>query len=181
MTCPWARHFTLLVSGVCPCIYCKSLWIRASAKLLNVNGAALRTQWSYSKTVEMVVDFRENPTPPTLDTLFQLLPFGRRLRSIRTKTSRHKNSYSHPLLASSTRPRTHTDITLYLLFISPSTTYFHMSYCTAAIFYVSFLYHFTFIYISIRYCLALFFPDALLQKDQPSQGTGDLSRVKGTW
>ena len=30
--CPWARHFTLLASGECPCTYCKSLWIRASAK-----------------------------------------------------------------------------------------------------------------------------------------------------
>ena len=32
MLCPWARHFTLLASGECPCTYCKSLWIRASAK-----------------------------------------------------------------------------------------------------------------------------------------------------
>ena len=30
--CPWARHFTLLFSGERPCTYCKSLWIRASAK-----------------------------------------------------------------------------------------------------------------------------------------------------
>ena len=29
--CLWARHFTLLASGECPCTYCKSLWIRASA------------------------------------------------------------------------------------------------------------------------------------------------------
>ena len=35
--CPWARHFTLLASGECPCTYCKSLWIKASAKWLNVN------------------------------------------------------------------------------------------------------------------------------------------------
>ena len=33
---PWARHFTLLALGECPCTYCKSLWIRASAKWLNV-------------------------------------------------------------------------------------------------------------------------------------------------
>ena len=32
--CPRARHFTLLASGECPC---KSLWIRVSAKGLNVN------------------------------------------------------------------------------------------------------------------------------------------------
>ena len=32
------------------------------------------------------------PTPPILDTLFQPLPSGRRLLSIRTKTSPHKNS-----------------------------------------------------------------------------------------
>ena len=32
MLCPWARHFTLLASGECPCTYCKSLWIRVSAK-----------------------------------------------------------------------------------------------------------------------------------------------------
>ena len=31
--CPWARHFTLLASGACPCTYCKSQWIRS---LLNV-------------------------------------------------------------------------------------------------------------------------------------------------
>ena len=31
--CPWARHFTLLASGECPCTYCKSLWMRASSKL----------------------------------------------------------------------------------------------------------------------------------------------------
>ena len=31
MTRPWARHFTLLASE-CPCTYCKSLWIRVSAK-----------------------------------------------------------------------------------------------------------------------------------------------------
>ena len=37
MLCPWARHFTLLASRECPCTYCKSLWIRASAKWLNVN------------------------------------------------------------------------------------------------------------------------------------------------
>ena len=37
MLCPWARHFTLLSSGECPCTYCTSLWIRASAKWLNVN------------------------------------------------------------------------------------------------------------------------------------------------
>ena len=30
--CPWARHFTLLVSVECPCTYCKSLWIRVSAE-----------------------------------------------------------------------------------------------------------------------------------------------------
>ena len=30
--CRWARHFTLLASGECNCTYCKSLWIRASAK-----------------------------------------------------------------------------------------------------------------------------------------------------
>ena len=30
----WARHFTLLA---CPCTYCKSFWIRASAKWMNVN------------------------------------------------------------------------------------------------------------------------------------------------
>ena len=35
--CPWARQFTLLASGECPCTNCKSIWIRASAKLLNVN------------------------------------------------------------------------------------------------------------------------------------------------
>ena len=35
--CPWARHFNLLAPGECPCTYCKSLWIRASAKWLNVN------------------------------------------------------------------------------------------------------------------------------------------------
>ena len=31
---PWRvpGHFTLLASGECPCTYCKSLWIRASAK-----------------------------------------------------------------------------------------------------------------------------------------------------
>ena len=33
--CPWARH--LLASGECPCTYCKSLWIRASAKWQSVN------------------------------------------------------------------------------------------------------------------------------------------------
>ena len=31
--CPWARHFTLLASGKCPCTYCKSLWIKVSAKM----------------------------------------------------------------------------------------------------------------------------------------------------
>ena len=30
MLCPWARHFTLLASGKCPCTSCKSLWMRAS-------------------------------------------------------------------------------------------------------------------------------------------------------
>ena len=30
--CPWARHFPLLASGECPCTYCMSLWIRASAE-----------------------------------------------------------------------------------------------------------------------------------------------------
>ena len=35
--CPWARHFTLLALGECPWTCCKSLWIRASAKWLNVN------------------------------------------------------------------------------------------------------------------------------------------------
>ena len=34
--CPGARHFTLLASGECLCTYCKSLWIRTSAKWLNV-------------------------------------------------------------------------------------------------------------------------------------------------
>ena len=32
-----ALHPTYLGGGECPCIYCKSLWIRASAKWLNVN------------------------------------------------------------------------------------------------------------------------------------------------
>ena len=42
--CPWARHFTLLASegGECPCTYCKSLWIRPSAKWLNVNVSTKR-------------------------------------------------------------------------------------------------------------------------------------------
>ena len=35
--CTWARHFTLLASGRMSRTYCKSLWIRASAKLLNLN------------------------------------------------------------------------------------------------------------------------------------------------
>ena len=35
MLCPWARHFTLLASGECLCTYCKSLWMRASAKMTN--------------------------------------------------------------------------------------------------------------------------------------------------
>ena len=30
--CPWARHFTHLPRGECPCTYYKLLWIRASAK-----------------------------------------------------------------------------------------------------------------------------------------------------
>ena len=30
-------NFTLLAWGECPCTYCESLWIRASAKWLNVN------------------------------------------------------------------------------------------------------------------------------------------------
>ena len=34
--CPFARQFTLLALGECPCTYCKSLWIRAYPKLLNV-------------------------------------------------------------------------------------------------------------------------------------------------
>ena len=28
----WARHFTLLASGECPCTYCKLLWVRMFAK-----------------------------------------------------------------------------------------------------------------------------------------------------
>ena len=32
MTVPWARRFTLLASGECPCTYRKSRWIRVSAK-----------------------------------------------------------------------------------------------------------------------------------------------------
>ena len=36
--CPWARHFTLLASGgMSLYLVLESLWIRASAKLLNVN------------------------------------------------------------------------------------------------------------------------------------------------
>ena len=49
------------------------------------------------------------PTPPTLDTLFQPLPYGRRLRSIRAHPPHATKTVSSHLLASLTRPRTHTD------------------------------------------------------------------------
>ena len=42
-------------------------------------------------------------------SMFQSFSSGRRLQSIRTNTTRHKTVSSHPLLASSTRPRVHTD------------------------------------------------------------------------
>ena len=45
--CPWARHFTLLASGECPCTYCKSLWIRASVKCKCVLLCTQRWCWSH--------------------------------------------------------------------------------------------------------------------------------------
>ena len=41
--CPSARHFTVL--ALCPCTYCKSLWLRASAKWLNVMNEVWMKRW----------------------------------------------------------------------------------------------------------------------------------------
>ncbi len=44
------------------------------------------------KTVEMIVDFRRNPSHPA-HSLFELLPSGRRYIALSTRTTRHRNSF----------------------------------------------------------------------------------------
>ena len=51
--CPWARHFTILALGECPCTYCKSLSIRVSAKWLNGNVIIHQEVQMYTKQGEL--------------------------------------------------------------------------------------------------------------------------------
>ena len=79
--------------------------IRTAEKVIGCNLPTLEdlhTSRTLRRAWKIVAD-SSNPG----HTLFQPLPSGRRLRSIRTNTT--KTISSHRLLASSTRPRAHTD------------------------------------------------------------------------
>ncbi|KAK0141809.1 hypothetical protein N1851_020517 [Merluccius polli] len=75
--------------------------IRSAEKVIGCNLPSLQDLYD-SRTLRRAGKIVADPSHPGRK-LFETLPSGRRLRSIRTKTSCH-NSFSHPLLALSTRP-----------------------------------------------------------------------------
>ena len=66
---------TLLASKECPCTYCKSLWIKMSAKLLNVNlvNAWLSPQVTLTKLKQLFVQYLLDSVPFTLPLIMRHL------------------------------------------------------------------------------------------------------------
>ncbi|KAM4553429.1 uncharacterized protein V3H82_017873 [Fundulus diaphanus] len=65
--------------------------IRSAEKVIGCNLPSLQDLYA-SRTLRRAGKIVADPSHPS-HRLFQTLPSGRRLRSIRTKTSRHKNSF----------------------------------------------------------------------------------------
>ena len=53
--CPWARHFTLLALGECPCTYCKSLCVRASAKCKCLFVSTAENVWFFMFVCDVII------------------------------------------------------------------------------------------------------------------------------
>ncbi|XP_060760791.1 uncharacterized protein LOC132870878 [Neoarius graeffei] len=81
--------------GACTVSCCKTLQriVRAAEKIIGVSLPSLMDIYN-SRLTHKAVRIAGDPTHPS-HSLFSLLPSGRRLRSLRAKTSRLKNSFFH--------------------------------------------------------------------------------------
>ena len=102
------------------------------------------------------------PTPPTLDTLFQPLPSGRRLRSIRTKTSHHKNSFFPSAAGLINKAQNSTFIKSICHFIVHCTMHISYSYISYFIYIFFTFYGIFYNYLELLYIFKGFYLDSYM-------------------